>query len=141
MSSRLNELASELADTGHLRLSQSEHHIFKNLSDSVEFFREKNSYNKFIWKLRVWLQMDEATLETTASQELEEAITSDMYFLDKYFWSNRDSLSEEEIRKINELIGKYQLERWKDVYDEFRNKTTDYLQRANSIVQTLKEDL
>lgn len=141
MSSRLNELASELADTGHLRLSQSEHYIFKNLSDSVEFFREKNSYNKFILKLRVWLQMDEANLETTDFQELEEAITSEINYLDEYLWSNRESLSEEEIRKINELIGKYQLERWKDVYDEIRNKTTDYLQRANSMVQKLKEDL
>ena len=73
--------------------------------------------------------------------EMKESVANkSQYFID-YLNENRDRLSQEEIRRINDIIGKQTAAETKELLKSVENGVNDFLQRTESWLQSLEEEL
>ena len=70
----------------------------------------------------------------------ESMVTRSQYFID-YLNENRDRLSQEEILRINDIIGKQTAAETKELLKSVENGVNDFLQRTESWLQSLEEEL
>ncbi len=141
---RLNDLDSSFKQVRHTKMSESEHVVVNNLRDSLVVYRGKNTRNMLMLELDEWEKEVKSFFsgdveESIDLEEMKESMVSkSQYFID-YLNENRDRLSQEEIRRINDIIGKQTAAETKELLESVENGVNDFLQRTESWLQSLKE--
>ena len=143
---RLNDLDSSFEQVTHIKMSEPEHRVINNLRDSLVEYRAENARIMLMLELDKWEQEVKSFFSgnTEGSVDLtemkESMVTSSQYFID-YLNENRDRLSQEEIRRINNIIGKQTAAETKELLKSVENGVNDFLQRTESWLQSLEEEL
>lgn len=143
---RLNDLDSSFEQVTHIKMSEPEHRVVNNLRDSLVEYRAENARIMLMLELDKWEQEVKSFFSgnTEGSVDLtemkESMVTSSQYFID-YLNENRDRLSQEEIRRINDIIGKQTAAETKELLKSVENGVNDFLQRTESWLQSLEEEL
>ena len=143
---RLNDLDSSFEQVTHIKMSEPEHRVINNLRDSLVEYRAENARIMLMLELDKWEQEVKSFFSgnTEGSVDLtemkESMVTSSQYFID-YLNENRDRLSQEEIRRINDIIGKQTAAETKELLKSVENGVNDFLQRTESWLQSLEEEL
>ena len=143
---RLNELDSSFEQIRHTKMSQAEHAVINNLRDSLLEYRAENARIMLMFELGKWEKEIKSFFSGDAEgsidlTEMKESMaTKSQYFID-YLNENRDRLSQEEIRRINDIIGKQTAAETKELLKSVENGVNDFLQRTESWLQSLEEEL
>lgn len=143
---RLNDLDSSFEQVTHIKMSEPEHRVINNLRDSLVEYRAENARIMLMLELDKWEQEVKSFFSgnTEGSVDLtemkESMVTRSQYFID-YLNENRDRLSQEEIRRINDIIGKQTAAETKELLKSVENGVNDFLQRTESWLQSLEEEL
>lgn len=143
---RLNDLDSSFEQVTHIKMSEPEHRVINNLRDSLVEYRAENALIMLMLELDKWEQEVKSFFSgnTEGSVDLtemkESMVTRSQYFID-YLNENRDRLSQEEIRRINDIIGKQTAAETKELLKSVENGVNDFLQRTESWLQSLEEEL
>ena len=143
---RLNDLDSSFEQVTDIKMSEPEHRVINNLRDSLVEYRAENARIMLMLELDKWEQEVKSFFSgnTEGSVDLtemkESMVTSSQYFID-YLNENRDRLSQEEIRRINDIIGKQTAAETKELLKSVENGVNDFLQRTESWLQSLEEEL
>jgi lipoate synthase len=145
-SHRLNDLDSVFQQVKRMKISESEHIVVNNLLDSLVEYRAKNTRNMLMLELNEWEKEVKSFFSGDAEgsvdlTEMKESMaTKSQYFID-YLNENRDRLSQEEIRRINDIIGRQTAAETKELLKSVENGVNDFLQRTESWLQSLEEEL
>ena len=145
-SSRLNYLDSSFKQVRQIKMSEAEHAVINNLSDSLLEYRAENARIMLMLELDKWEKEVKSFFSGDAEgsvdlTEMKESMaTKSQYFID-YLNENRDRLSQEEIRRINDIIGKQTAAETKEFLKSVENGVNDFLQRTESWLQSLEEEL
>ena len=143
---RLNDLDSSFEQVRHTKMSQAEHAVINNLRDSLLEYRAENARIMLMLELDKWEKEVKSFFSGDAEgsvdlTEMKESMaTKSQYFID-YLNENRDRLSHEEIRRINDIIGKQTAAETKELLKSVENGVNDFLQRTESWLQSLEEEL
>lgn len=144
---RLNDLDSSVEQVADIKMSNSEFVVINNLKDSLVEYRAKNSRNMLMLEMDEWekeiksLFSGDSEGSVDLSDEMKESmVTRSQYFID-YLNENRDRLSQEEIRRLNDIIGKQTAAETKELLKSVENGVNDFLQRTESWLQSLEEEL
>jgi len=144
---RLNDLDSSVEQVADIKMSNSEFVVINNLKDSLVEYRAKNSRNMLMLEMDEWekeiksLFSGDSEGSVDLSDEMKESmVTRSQYFID-YLNENRDRLSQEEILRINDIIGKQTAAETKELLKSVENGVNDFLQRTESWLQSLEEEL
>ena len=143
---RLNDLDSSFEQVRHSEMSEPEHIVVNNLRDSLVEYRARNTRNILMLELEKWEKEVKSFFSGNAEgsvdlTEMKESLANkSQYFID-YLNENRDRLSQEEIRRINDIIGKQTAAETKELLKNVENGVNDFLQRTESWLQSLEEEL
>lgn len=143
---RLNVLDSSFEQVRHSEMSEPEHIVVNNLRDSLVEYRARNTRNILMLELEKWEKEVKSFFSGNAEgsvdlTEMKESLANkSQYFID-YLNENRDRLSQEEIRRINDIIGKQTAAETKELLKNVENGVNDFLQRTESWLQSLEEEL
>lgn len=143
---RLNDLDSSFEHVKHIKMSKAEHAVVNNLRDSLLEYRAENSRIMLMLELDKWEKevksffSGDAEWSVDLTEMKESMATKSQYFID-YLNENRDRLSQEEIRRINDIIGKQTAAETKELLKSVENGVNDFLQRTESWLQSLEEEL
>ena len=143
---RLNDLDSSFEQVRQIKMSEAEHAVINNLRDSLLEYRAENARIMLMLELDKWEKEVKSFFSGDAEgsvdlTEMKESMaTKSQYFID-YLNENRDRLSQEEIRRINDIIGKQTAAETKELLKSVENGVNDFLQRTESWLQSLEEEL
>ena len=143
---RLNDLDSSFEQVRQIKMSEAEHAVINNLRDSLLEYRAENARIMLMLELDKWEKEVKSFFSGDAEgsvdlTEMKESMaTKSQYFID-YLNENRDRLSQEEIRRINDIIGKQTAAETKEFLKSVENGVNDFLQRTESWLQSLEEEL
>ena len=143
---RLNDLDSSFEHVRHIKMSQVEHVVVNNLRDSLLEYRAENARIMLMLELDKWEKEVKSFFSGDAERsvdltEMKESMaTKSQYFID-FLNENRDRLSQEEIRRINDIIGKQTAAETKELLKSAENGVNDFLQRIESWSQSIVEEL
>lgn len=143
---RLNDLDSSFEQVRHIKMSEPEHRVVNNLRDSLVEYRAENARIMLMLELEKWEKEVKSFFSGNAEgsvdlTEMKESVANkSQYFID-YLNENRHRLSQEEIRRINDIIGKQTAAETKELLKSVENGVNDFLQRTESWLQSLEEEL
>lgn len=143
---RLNDLDSSFEQVVQTKMSGSEHSVVNNLRDSLVQYRTKNTHNILMLELNEWEKELKNFYSGDAGElidieEMKESIADKSQYFINYLNENRDRLSQEEIRRINDIIGKQTAADTKELLKSAENGVNDFLQRIESWSQSIVEEL
>jgi len=143
---RLNDLDSSFEQVRHSEMSEPEHIVVNNLRDSLVEYRARNTRNMLMLELDKWEKEVENILsgiteDSVDLEEMKDNVASKSKYFVEYLNENRDRLSPEEIRRINDIIGKQTAAETKELLKSVENGVNDFLQRTESWLQSLEEEL
>ena len=144
-SHRLNDLDSVFQQVKRMKISESEHIVVNNLLDSLVEYRAKNTRNMLMLELNEWEKEMKSFFSGDAEEsadllEIKESMASKSQYFIEYLNENRDRLSQEEIRRINDIIGRQTAAETKELLKSVENGVNDFLQRTESWLQSLEEE-
>lgn len=145
-SSRLDYLDSSFEQVRQIKMSEAEHRAINNLRDSLVEYRAENARIMFMMELDEWEKEVKSFFSADAEwsfdlTEMKENVANkSQYFID-YLNENRDRLSQEEIRRINDIVGKQAAAETKELLKSAENGVNDFKQRLESWTQSLLEQL
>ena len=143
---QFDKVKSSLKEIEKEKMTSDQHSILNVLQDSLVIFKVKDRYNRTILELDTWEEALNSFLsENPVSMPNADSIYADLSASSEYFTEflnvNRDQLTQEEINKINDLIGRQMGSEFKEILDESLNKVGDFFQRAQSAIKTIEEEL
>jgi len=144
---RLNDLDSSVEQVADIKMSNSEFVVINNLKDSLVEYRAKNSRNMLMLEMDEWekeiksLFSGDSEGSVDLSDEMKESIANKRQLWIEYLNENRDRLSQEQIRRLNDLIGMQNAVDTEELLKSVENGVNDFLQRTESWLQSLEEEL
>ena len=125
-------------------MSEAEHAVINNLRDSLLEYRAENARIMLMLELDKWEKEVKSFFSGDAEgsvdlTEMKESMaTKSQYFID-YLNENRDRLSQEEIRRINDIIGKQTAAETKELLKSVENGVNDS-QKNGELLQSSKKN-
>lgn len=141
---RIHDVEISLNELESLAKTSDENSIYHRLNDSLIEFKAHNSYRAMMNELDIWEEeleeyLANTSLEAPAKDSLKKRLSSTSEHYQEILITQRDRLSQEEIDRINDLVGRYSATEAKEWMEDIGNSISDAFRRAGSLINEMSK--
>ena len=141
---RIHDVEISLNELGSMAKTSDENGIYLRLNDSLIEFKAHNSYRAMMNELDIWEQeleeyLSNPSLEAPAKDSLKKRLSSTSEHYQEILSTQRERLSQEEIDRINDLVGRYSATEAKEWMEDIGNNISDAFRRAGSLINEMSK--